>query len=62
MFNYVQEQDVNFIGVKIDASENRFGVGCGLPGETPAGSLPAVYSRELPAASRFPKQNDKLQE
>ena len=35
MLNYVQEQDVNFIGVKIDASENRFGVGCGLPGETP---------------------------
>lgn len=59
MFNYVQEQDVSFTGVKVDASENRSGVGYGLPGKTPAGSLP-LLSRQLPVAGRFPKQSDKL--
>lgn len=32
-----------------------------LPGKTLASSQPTVYSRELPVASPFPKQSDKIQ-
>lgn len=61
MLNYVQEHDVNFIGINISASRDRPGSGYALPGKTIASSQPTVYSRELPVASPFPKQSDKIQ-
>lgn len=36
MFNYVQKQDISFIGINIHVSRNRHGGGCAFPGKTPA--------------------------
>lgn len=62
MFYYVEEQDVNFSVVKIDPSGKKLGLGMLSLRRPPGRSPAAVYFRELPLASRFPKQNDKLQE